>query len=203
MDAALRRRASPRYPRGPRHLPPAAWLVRCLAPLWLASTVVQGQALQCPETPLLRSGFEPASGPPVPASFGERAALDLMNCARREVNPAATPPLAPLAWSAALATAAQARADACSTQFDLSNGFGQFFVTGFAGADALPSAVNLVLGQRLQYDYASDTCLGGGTQCRTYTQVVSRNASAAACAVGACGVTWCFFDTIQFTGRPY
>lgn len=169
----------------------------------LASTTVHAQGLQCPETPLLQTGFEPASGPPVPASFGERAALDLMNCARRQVDPPATPALAPLSWSTTLADAAQARANACSTQFDLSNGFGQFFATGSAGANALPNAVNLVLAQRSQYDYASNTCLGGGLLCRNYTQVVARNATATGCGVAACGVTWCFFDTIQSAGRPY
>lgn len=182
---------------------PAAWVLRCLAPVLLASTTVHAQGLQCPETPFLRTGFEPASGPPVPATFGERAALDLMNCARRQVDPPATPALAPLAWSATLAAAAQVRADACSMQFDPSNGLGQFFVTGFGGANALPNAVNLVLAQRSQYDYASNTCLGGGTLCRNYTQVVFRNATATGCAVAACGVTWCFFDSIQFDTRPY
>lgn len=172
---------------------------------WLASFAAGAQSLSCPETPFLRDGFEPAPTAPQPGTFDQRAGFDLINCARAQVVPAAVPPLEPLAWSATIAADAQVRANTCSTEFDLSNGYGQVFVSGTLGGSPIRTAVEQLVALRLQYDYASNTCTSG-LACRNYTQLVWRPATQAACAFAPCGggLVWCFFDRIQnFSVRPW
>jgi hypothetical protein len=170
-----------------------------------APFAADAQSLQCPETPFLRDGFEPAPTTPQPGTFDQRAGLDLINCARAQVVPPAIPPLAPVVWSNTIAADVQTRANSCSTQFDLSNGYGQVVVSGTLGANPIREAVDILIALRTQYDYANNAC-SNGLICRNYTQLVLRSATQAACAFAPCGggLVWCFFDQIQnINVRPY
>lgn len=174
------------------------------------------QALVCPETPILVDGFE--APPPAQDSLAigdALATLELHNCMRSQVSPAAAPPLAPLSWSVSVAASAQAWADNCQFMHQSGQFFGENLAAFSGGAGTALQATQLWIDERVDYDYASNTCTG--PVCGHYTQVVWRATTQLGCGRTVCNTgspfggagTWtfvvCRYDPPgNFVGqRPY
>jgi len=153
-----------------------------------------------------------------------QAGLNLINCARETVLPAADPPLADLTWSAAAATVAQTVANGCRYQHSGVPGFGES-INPLPVTDPAPTfrdAIAVWLGEQANYSYVDNTCTeppmpdGTGT-CADYTQAVWRTTTQVGCAMTLCtqhsplqggGNDWYFtvceyLPTGNTGGQPY
>src|SRR5690606_13129195 len=78
------------------------------------------------------------------------------NCARRTVVPAASPRIAPLRWSPALAQTAQAYANQCTWQHSGTPGLGEnLYASAPWGAAQTPAATHWA-GEAAYYNYAAN-----------------------------------------------
>jgi hypothetical protein len=103
------------------------------------------------------------------------------NGARMAVDPPADPPIPPLTWSGEVAAVAQAYAENCV--FEHSNGdYGENLYASSAPSSPLQVVASWV-GERADYDYATDTCTN---VCGHYTQVVWRDSQRLGCGVANC-----------------
>jgi len=122
------------------------------------------------------------------------------NAVRAAASPVPTPPLAPLCWSASVASVAQSWANACTWKHNpnLSN-LGEN-IAAFGGnhsASAGPDAVSLWADEASTYNYSSNSCSG---VCGHYTQIVWRSTTEVGCGLRVCttgspfdsrsGATW-------------
>ncbi len=114
------------------------------------------------------------------------------NAARAAVSPAASPAIAPLAWSSDLAATAQAWANGCKFQHSA----GKYGENLYASAGQNVSPADVVaswVGEAKDYDYAANSCSG---VCGHYTQVVWRDSVRL-----GCGMTNCTTSS-PFSGFP-
>jgi len=108
--------------------------------------------------------------------------LSAHNRARAGVEPAPTSPIAPLAWSSEIASAAQAWADGCA--FKHSGGKYGENIYASAGSNTTPqNVVDAWVSEVENYDYARNACSG---TCGHYTQVIWRNSTKLGCAFRNC-----------------
>ncbi|CAK9145001.1 unnamed protein product [Ilex paraguariensis] len=112
--------------------------------------------------------------------------LNAHNAARSQVG------AGPLTWDNKVASYAQNYANQRINDCNLKHSQGQY---GENLATATPtlsgtSAVNLWVGERVNYDHNSNSCTGG--QCGHYTQVVWRNSVRLGCARVQCKNGWWF-----------
>lgn len=165
---------------------------------------------------IMNDGFQSDIGL-APANWKTHLALN--NCARKTVTPAASPPLANLTWSAALATQAQNYANNCNYAHSGMAGVGENIYAG-AVSSGFPSnvetaAANSWLGEQSGYNYAANTC--SVAQCGHYTQMVWRTTTSVGCGIRQCTTNSPFqppftnwtFVVCQYSppgnsgGRPY
>ena len=160
--------------------------------LCLLSSDAGAQALVCPETPILRDGFEPPDVAAANVANGDIAAtLDLHNCMRSQVSPAAVPPLAPLSWSTAIATTAQTWVSQCNFAREPGLPYGENTAFFSGGTATVQQATQLWVAERVFYDYAGNTCAPGQI-CGHYTQIVWRSTTQVGCGRAVCN-----------TGNPF
>jgi hypothetical protein len=156
----------------------------------------------CGENPLDPASKVPSGGPP-PAGFATEI-LSAQNAVRADPNlantavgtnpqPAPSPALAPLSWSAEVASRAQAYADGCVFAHDEralhALGYGENLAAtappGAYGATDVVQRAEMWAGEAQFYDYASNTC-PTGQQCGHYTQLVWRGSTVVGCGVQTC-----------------
>lgn len=110
------------------------------------------------------------------------AMLAAHNQARASVMPAPAAPIAPLAWSSEIASAAQTWADGC--MFKHSGGKYGENIYASAGKNTTPQdVVDSWVAEVKDYDYESNSC---AATCGHYTQVVWRKSTLLGCAVSSC-----------------
>lgn len=117
------------------------------------------------------------------------AAVDLHNCARRTVTPAAAVPIEPLAWDASIASMAQNYSNQCHYAHSGTPGYGENIYAAAGFTPTMHDAVAAWAGEESSYNYAANTCASGKV-CGHYTQVVWDTTA----AVG-CGKTYCTQNT--------
>jgi hypothetical protein len=103
------------------------------------------------------------------------------NMARSSVMPAASTPIPALQWSTAIAAQAQAWADNC--QFQHSGGNYGENIYADTGQGTVNDVVADWVGERQDYDYATNSCSG---TCGHYTQVVWARSLNLGCGVAHC-----------------
>jgi hypothetical protein len=151
------------------------------------------------------------------------AGLNLINCARKTVEPPADPSLSMLTWSVPAATVAQTVANGCRYQHSGVPGFGESINHALAGdpPSTIRDAVAVWMGEQPYYNYADNTCTepaepdGTGT-CNDYTQAVWSTTTQVGCAITLCtqhspyagNVPWYFtvceyLPTGNTGGKPY
>lgn len=115
-------------------------------------------------------------------------ALEVHNCARNTVIPAATPAEPMLTWNATVAATAQTWADGCTYAHGGQNGYGQNIYAaastdpGFTAT--LSDAALSWASEEPDYNYASNTC--SGAQCGHYTQMVWSSTTQLGCGLKFC-----------------
>ncbi|KAK6945916.1 CAP domain [Dillenia turbinata] len=120
--------------------------------------------------------------------------LDAHNAARAEVG------VGPLTWDDTVAAYAQnyanQRAGDCALQH--SDGpYGENLAAGSGGFTGV-KGVQLWVNEKSNYDYNSNSCVGG--ECLHYTQVVWRNSNRLGCARVQCSNGWCPVE-VHLLGR--
>jgi pathogenesis-related protein 1 len=157
----------------------------------------------------------PAGDPPENLGDLEQALVDAHNAARASAEPTPSPALPEMTWSTTAAATAQAWAERCVFEHSTS-GLGEnlaLFSPRDIDASLATETVGLWDGERVDYNYDSNSCRGGA-QCGHYTQVVWRDSTAVGCGVAECddvpgfgaGSLWvCNYDPPgNFVGeRPY
>jgi len=126
--------------------------------------------------------FDGTDGESATAPAAWKANLQLHNCARKTVvDPAATPPIPLLSWSASVAQQAQVHADRCVWQHGDNTGLGQnIYAAAPQGQDQTDAASDWLTEQPF-YNYAANSC-ASGQQCGHYTQIVWRDTTQVGCA---------------------
>jgi pathogenesis-related protein 1 len=159
-------------------------------PLLLALALLAG----C--NPVSVGGSGPDASPgdqsSTPPDASASAMLAAHDAVRAQALPTPTPPLAPLGWSNAAASAAQSWADRCTWAHDPALGtlgMGQNLYaagssTGTFGTDSA-TVVAAWAAEAADYDYATDTCATGKV-CGHYTQIVWRSTASVGCAHRVC-----------------
>jgi hypothetical protein len=118
-------------------------------------------------------------------------ALQVHNCARKTVTPAASTPIPQMTWNTTVASTAQTWANGCTWAHGGQNGYGQNL---YAGAGFTPTLADAALnwaGEQPYYAYASNTCNTAnppntaGT-CGHYTQVVWSTTTQLGCGLKFC-----------------
>jgi len=133
---------------------------------------------------LFNAGFEDAGT----TNAQPLAALQLHNCARRTVVPAAATPIAPLTWSSETASVAQTYANACVYGHSHLPGYGENIYAAAGFTPTMKSAVTAWLGEQPYYNYANNTCsapANPGT-CGHYTQAVWDTTTQVGCGLSYC-----------------
>ncbi len=113
------------------------------------------------------------------------AALQVHNCARKTVDPAASSPIPSLVWDTTVASTAQLWANGCVYQHGGLNGYGQnLYVDAGGPTPSFAVAANSWASEQLDYDYATNTC--AGTTCGHYTQMVWSTTTQLGCGQAYC-----------------
>lgn len=114
--------------------------------------------------------------------------LDAHNVARAAVG------VGPLVWNENVARYAQAYANARSKDCAMKHSDGPYGENLAAGSWNLSAkeAVKMWVDEKPLYDVQTGLCVGGGMDCRHYTQVVWRNSRSVGCAHVACTNGWTF-----------
>jgi pathogenesis-related protein 1 len=121
------------------------------------------------------------------------AALSLHNCARKTVDPAASPPLGTLSWSPAIATVAQTFSNSCLYDAINVSPYGQNLqaIRSDDPANNFVDAVSAWLAEQPYYSISNNKSTepappdGTGT-CNDYTQVVWNTTTQVGCARTFC-----------------
>ena len=126
--------------------------------------------------------------PPQPPPTAEAQAwLDAHNAVRRNAQPAPSPALPALSWSADAASVAQAWAGGCTYQHNAGRGQRGENIAANAppGSWTLQNVVDAWAGEASDYDYATNTC-ASGKECGHYTQIVWRDTLRVGCGHQVC-----------------
>ncbi|KAL3621047.1 hypothetical protein CASFOL_035959 [Castilleja foliolosa] len=119
--------------------------------------------------------------------------LDPHNAARAEVG------VGPMVWDENVAAFAQSYANSrigdCKLAHSGNQQYGENIAEG-SGDFTSQAAVGLWVGEKSNYDHASNTCVGG--ECRHYTQVVWRNSVRLGCARVQCSNNGWWFVTCNY-----
>ena len=113
------------------------------------------------------------------------AAVQLHNCARRTVVPAAATPIEPLSWSTSIGTMAQNYASQCHYAHSGTPGYGENIYAAAGFTPAMDDAVAAWAAEEPYYNYAANTC-SSGKVCGHYTQVVWSGTSEVGCGKQYC-----------------
>ena len=124
---------------------------------------------------LLALALVPSNGQDTPQDY-----LDAHNKARAEVN------VGPMTWDNTVADYAQNYANQRVANCDMVHSGGPYGenIASSTGDLAGSDAVNLFVGEKGNYDYNSNSCVGG--ECLHYTQVVWRDSVQLGCAKVRC-----------------
>jgi pathogenesis-related protein 1 len=142
--------------------------------------------------------FDSMDGDTTSAPAEWRGSLELHNCARKTVEPAANPPIPMMHWAADVAATAQAYANQCVFQHSGAPGLGENIFAGAPwGADETEAA-ELWAGEFAFYDYAANSC-ASGEQCGHYTQMVWRSSVELGCGIANCSANSPFQGFPQWT----
>jgi pathogenesis-related protein 1 len=135
------------------------------------------------------SGSASSSMSAAPTNPGDPEPQDMIgmtaahNAARAAVQPAATPALPTVSWSATIAASAQAFTTNCVFA-DTTDAYGSNAFAG-TGKSTPEEVVASWVGEDAYYDYASNSC-EAGQQCGHYTQVVWRDSVQIGCGMTNC-----------------
>ena len=122
-------------------------------------------------------------------------ALEVHNCARKTVTPAASTPIIPLTWDATVASTAQSWANGCAYGHGGQNGYGQNI---YAAASTDPNFTATLADAALAwaseepyYTYSNNTCNTANPPntaqtCGHYTQVVWSSTTQLGCGLKFC-----------------
>lgn len=144
--------------------------------------------------------------PQAPGNEFARSFTDAHNRSRQTVK------VAPLRWSAALATMAQDWADQlmrdnCRMRHSPANGYGENLAWSGGASKTPAQVVAMWVGEQGSYSYSTNRCQRGES-CGHYTQVVWADTRELGCGFASCGnseVWVCnYFPPGNFVGqRPY
>lgn len=118
----------------------------------------------------------------------DNAALDALqvhNCARKTVIPAASPSIPMMAWSPTVAAKAQEWASGCSYAHGDHDGYGQNIFATSSSTPTMTDATLLWVGEQPDYNYATNGCASGKV-CGHYTQIVWRSTTQVGCGQALC-----------------
>lgn len=116
------------------------------------------------------------------ASLG---ALEVHNCARKTVIPAASPSIPMMTWSSTAAQAAQSWANGCTFAHGGASGYGQNIYAAAGITPTFTDATRDWAGEQAYYNYATNGC-ASGKQCGHYTQMVWRSTTQVGCGQTMC-----------------
>lgn len=132
---------------------------------------------------------------PGTTNAAQLAALEVHNCARKTVDPAASSPIAQMTWNTTVASAAQTWANGCNYAHGGVNGYGQNIYAG-ASTDpnyqaTLADASLAWVGEQPYYNYAANTCNtanppNAARTCGHYTQAVWNATTQLGCGLKYC-----------------
>jgi pathogenesis-related protein 1 len=142
--------------------------------------------------------FDGMDGEVASAPAAWQGNLQLHNCARKTVEPAANPPIPLMHWASDVAATAQAYANQCVYQHSGAPGLGENIFAGAPWGDDETTAAQLWAGEFASYDYASNTCASGAV-CGHYTQMVWRSSVEIGCGITNCSVNSPFAGFPQWT----
>ena len=114
-------------------------------------------------------------------------ALEVHDCARKTVIPAASPSIPILTWSSPIAATAQSWANGCNYAHGGAVGYGQNIYAGAGFTPTLASASLAWAEEAPDYDYPSNSC-AAGKQCGHYTQIVWRSTTQVGCGQAMCTI---------------
>lgn len=161
------------------------YVLYCL--LLLAPLCARAEFLDC----VFVNGYENAGT----ADAAALAALEVHNCARKTVSPAASTPIAPMTWNATAASTAQSWANGCAYGHGGLNGYGQnIYAAASSGpgvTKTLSDAALLWASEEPYYNYSANTCAAGKV-CGHYTQMVWSSTTQLGCGLKFCttGSPW-------------
>ncbi|XP_031123522.1 pathogenesis-related protein 1A-like [Ipomoea triloba] len=154
----------------------------------MALAVVAQTSLAFPDTGFSIDGD--SASPPLQHAGGKSDSVKEFlaghNAARASVG------VPPLRWNATVAAYAEAYAAQRSADCALEHSegpYGENIAEGYGELSAVDS-VKMWVGEKPNYDYASNSCVSG--ECLHYTQVVWRNTMSIGCARAACHNGWMF-----------
>ncbi|MEO7432325.1 MAG: CAP domain-containing protein, partial [Dokdonella sp.] len=129
--------------------------------------------------------FDGVDGESATAPTAWKQHLQVSNCARKTVTPAAAPALPLLLWSASIAQTAQVHSDRCVWEHGDNAGLGQNISAVAPQSQNQTGAATLWVSEQQFYNYASNSC-ASGQQCGHYTQIVWRGTTQVGCAQTQC-----------------
>lgn len=151
------------------------WLVLLL----IFPLSVKAQFLNC----LFFDGFQAETATAPVAWQGN---LQLHNCARKTVIPAASPAIPMMTWANDLQATAQAYSDLCMYQHSMAPDLGENIAASAPPSATQTSAAQDWASEQPNYDYAANTCPMG--VCGHYTQMVWRSSVELGCGITNCSV---------------
>ncbi|MEO8460121.1 MAG: CAP domain-containing protein [Dokdonella sp.] len=123
--------------------------------------------------------------------------LQVHNCARKTVIPAASPVIPLMTWANDLQATAQAYASQCNYAHSGAAGLGEnIYAAAPFNATAQTDSAQDWASEQAVYDYAGNTC-PVGQQCGHYTQMVWRSSLELGCGVANCTMNTPF-DPVMF-----
>lgn len=119
------------------------------------------------------------------------AALQVHNCARKTVDPAASSPIPSLVWDATVASTAQDWASGCVWSHGDHDGLGQNIYAATGITPDLADAAMSWAGEEPYYNYAANTCNTAkppntAQTCGHYTQMVWNTTTQLGCGQASC-----------------
>ncbi|XAR73016.1 hypothetical protein NMG60_11019859 [Bertholletia excelsa] len=138
--------------------------------------------------------FHPSFAQNSPKDF-----VDAHNVVRTELD------IPPLTWNASVAAYAYhyavKRSADCALEHSMNPNYGENIAEGFGDEFSGADAVKLWASEKPNYDYHSNSCVGG--ECLHYTQVVWRKTKQIGCAKVRCRNKWSFITCNYYPPGNY
>lgn len=142
--------------------------------------------------------FDGFDGEAAAAPAAWKADVNLHNCARKTVVPAAASAIPLLTWSSSLATTAQNYANQCIWAHSGAAGLGENLYAAAPWSEAETAAASDWASEFDSYSYADNSCASGAS-CGHYTQMVWRSTDEFGCGITNCSTGSPFDGFPQWT----